>query len=201
MPGSWGALRAGDGNRPIRRLADDFADGVLNPQWRTFTGAGTSAVEDSGAYTITISDGVTAGNSLFAFPWDATGGSLAVELVDAGVQEAGLQTWVALQVDESNQVAIIVAGGFIGCWEQIAGVFTDHGFTAYDPEGHLWFRIREDSGTTYWETGPDGESWTTLASAANPIALDNVTVSLSANTFLTLGTSKTVSFGHVAGGA
>lgn len=199
MPGSWGRMHAGSGNRPIRRLCDDFADGSLDPQWRVFTGGSTSAAESGGQYTITLPPG-TAGNAIYSFPYDAMGGGLAVELADAGVQEAGLQAQpIALQVDESNQVFLVVAAGFIGCWHMISDVSTDHGFTAYNAVDHRWFRIRESGGTTYWEAGADGSSWTTLASAANPISLANITASIAANTYLALGTTKTVSIGHVRG--
>lgn len=198
-PGRWRGTRAGDANRPIFRLTDDFEDGVLDPQWRVFTGAGTSAVESGGLYTITINSGVTAGNAIYSFPWNAVGDGLAVEMTSAGVQEAGLQAYpVSLQVDENNQVFINVANGFIGCYHVIGGVFTDHGFTAYNSTLHRWFRIRESAGTTYWEASAEGVTWTILASAANPIAYTDITASISANTYLTLGTTKTVSFGRVS---
>jgi hypothetical protein len=34
----------------------------------------------------------------------------------------------------------------------------------YDPVAHGWLRLRESAGTFYWETSPDGTSWTTRAS-------------------------------------
>ena len=40
----------------------------------------------------------------------------------------------------------------------------------YDPIAHLWLRIRESAGTIYWETSPDGFTWTNrrATNAATP---------------------------------
>ena len=41
-------------------------------------------------------------------------------------------------------------------------------FPAYDPVVHAWLRLREDAGSLYWETSPDGQSWTVRRTAATP---------------------------------
>jgi hypothetical protein len=38
---------------------------------------------------------------------------------------------------------------------------------SYDPVNHAFLRIREDSGTVYWETSPDGVTWTGFGSDAD----------------------------------
>lgn len=40
----------------------------------------------------------------------------------------------------------------------------------YDPVQHAWFRLRESAGTLYWETSPDGTTWTNqrTTNAATP---------------------------------
>lgn len=39
---------------------------------------------------------------------------------------------------------------------------------AYNATTHAWVRIREASGTLYWETSPDGITWTARRTAATP---------------------------------
>ncbi len=40
--------------------------------------------------------------------------------------------------------------------------FIDEGGASipYDPDAHAWLRVREDDGTLFWETSPDGRDWT-----------------------------------------
>lgn len=42
---------------------------------------------------------------------------------------------------------------------------------AYNSSTHLWWKIRESGGRTYWETSADNVTWTTRASLTNPIAV------------------------------
>lgn len=39
---------------------------------------------------------------------------------------------------------------------------------AYDPAAHAWVRLREGEGFLYWDTSPDGRTWTTRRTAASP---------------------------------
>jgi hypothetical protein len=75
------------------------------------------------------------------------------------------------------------AGQLIGSWS-IAGTTTNVGSVLYNATQHAWWRIRESGGTIFWETAPDGKSWTTLVMAAAPaFSLDALDVSLVGGTW------------------
>lgn len=38
----------------------------------------------------------------------------------------------------------------------------------YDPVAHLWLRLREDGTNVYWDTAPDGSTWTNRRTLATP---------------------------------
>ncbi|EFE65779.1 predicted protein [Streptomyces viridosporus ATCC 14672] len=38
----------------------------------------------------------------------------------------------------------------------------------YDPVAHLWLRLREDGTNVYWDTSPDGTTWTNRRTLASP---------------------------------
>lgn len=195
--GPW----AGDDNIPALRLADDFADNSLDTfQWTTFAFGNGSGSEVGGQYQFQITSGGTGVAQLLSQTrYDLVGGSFAAELTSAGVQENGLQAYAAMaQIDASNQVYITVANSFIGAIQNVGGSITGLAFVAYDAALHRWFRIREAAGTTFWEVSANGVFWTLIHSAANPIALTDVTLVIAADTFLSLGTTKTVTFGQVA---
>lgn len=71
---------------------------------------------------------------------------------------------------------------------RVNDVINDLGFITYDAMAHRWWQIRERDGMTFWQTSPDGQTWTTQhqeptpgattaiitiaagSSAANPVA-------------------------------
>lgn len=201
FPGRPTGPRCGDGNLPALRLADDFADNSVNGAlWTQFNFGNATGSETGGQFQVDITSGGTGVAQLLSQSrYDLTGGFFAAELTDAGVQEAGLQAYAVMaQLDSNNQVYITVANGFIGSIQNVAGSVTGLDFTAYDSALHRWFRVREADGDTFWEVSANGVFWTTLFTTTNPIALDDVTLIIAADTFLSLGTNKTVTFGQVS---
>jgi hypothetical protein len=53
----------------------------------------------------------------------------------------------------------------------------------YNSTTQRWVQIRENGGTTYWEYSSDGQTWTTLHSAANPIPVTSIEVEISAGVY------------------
>lgn len=193
--------RAGDGQLPALRLADDFADNSVDAKlWTQFAFGSVTGSETGGQYQFDVASGSTGGAQLLSQSrYDLVGDYFASELTDAGVQENGLQAYAVMaQLDSSNQVYITVANGFMGAIQNVGGSVTGLAFVAYDPALHRWFRIREDDGDTFWEVSANGVFWTQLHTTTNPIALDDVTLIIAADTFLSLGTSKTITFGQVS---
>ena len=58
-------------------------------------------------------------------------------------------------------VSLFVAGSNLGAFKKIAGATVASATSRpYDPVNDQWFRIREQAGTIYCDTSPDGISWT-----------------------------------------
>ncbi|HEY0035991.1 MAG TPA: vanadium-dependent haloperoxidase [Longimicrobium sp.] len=81
-----------------------------------------------------------------------------------------------------NRVYIGASDGVVFAGITINGVHTVPASVPYDAAAHRWWRIRENGGTTFWETSPDGCAWSLLYSAPNPVPLDRVTPVLAAGT-------------------
>lgn len=86
-------------------------------------------------------------------------------------------------VDSNNSIQLAIDGGrtlangaTVYLRERVGGVDSDTTFT-YDPAVHVWFRIREASGTVYWETSTDGTTWTAQRSKTTTLTLTSVEVS------------------------
>jgi hypothetical protein len=70
----------------------------------------------------------------------------------------------------------VVEAGTLYAQERAGGVTTNVS-VAYNSVNHRWWRIRETAGTMYWETSPNGTSWTTIRSKASVI-LDQLEIAL-----------------------
>jgi hypothetical protein len=71
----------------------------------------------------------------------------------------------------------------------INGASTHAATLAYSATNHLWWRIRETSGTVYWETSSDGTAWTVRASKATNtlFPVNSVKLWLYSETYSSLG--------------
>jgi len=71
-------------------------------------------------------------------------------------------------------IGTLVSSGFayVGFFNYAtSGTYSDPdqvNVTPYDPVEHAWVRIREASGTVYWDTSPDGATWTNRRTLATP---------------------------------
>jgi hypothetical protein len=83
---------------------------------------------------------------------------------------AGYECDLALSTDGYGQTGYLLGyeSGDLKAQTVISGVFTGVGSTAYDPVAHAWLRIRESGGTVYYDTAPDGKTWTNQWTSGEP---------------------------------
>ncbi len=84
--------------------------------------------------------------------------------------------------DASDDLQIIYSGSTLYLRERAGGSTTDVTL-AYDATAHAWWRIREAGGTVYWETAPDGITWTVRRSKPAAFALSSVYVRMVAGNY------------------
>jgi hypothetical protein len=142
---------------------------------------------------------------------DVSGGQLVMTMPSDPAADAGAhlrshmrtdlrdeRVWVEVSemVDTSTNAAaeFVVTNGWVDYLEffQIGGVLyfkawradavTTEAEVAYDPLAHRWWQFRDEAGTTYWETSPDGLTWTTRLTAPTPDLATHAEVWMSAYT-------------------
>jgi hypothetical protein len=79
-------------------------------------------------------------------------------------------------------------------YKKVAGVATQIASTAYVADNHRFLRIREASGTTYWDYSADGITWTNLTSQANPITMTALEVAIEAGTYASEASDTSAKF-------
>lgn len=87
-------------------------------------------------------------------------------------------TTFEVRLDGNNLADIAVTEGGLAVEFSVGGAIVAEDYIQYDPTNHRWWRFRDEGGTSYLETSPDGISWDERLSMATPFDLSAVTIGL-----------------------
>ncbi|WP_028058409.1 PKD domain-containing protein [Candidatus Solirubrobacter pratensis] len=146
---------------PIAVLADNFNSGSFGPQWTAslaFIDAGR-AVIDKNSFFMSVRT------------YDFTNSTLALKVQPSG-GFSGPPINAVIPCDLGITSATNSAAGLFFQYSDGTLSFllnsTPVGSIAYNATSMAWLRLRESGGTSYFETSPDGTTWTQRASLATP---------------------------------
>jgi hypothetical protein len=146
----------------LGELVDDFSGPLDTSVWNVSPGATISG----GQLVLACTSSYSGIGSIASY--DMTGSHVAVQLVSVPIDtNGGTETALSFKADDSNLLMIDKRGANLLCDARVGGVDTT-ATVAWDPAAMAWWRLREDSGTVYFETAPDGSTWTTQLSVATP---------------------------------
>lgn len=143
----------------FERLIDAFDGPLLDPQW-----SAAQVLPLGGALRLTSQAHLS---TAAAYP--LTGAGVVVKMnpgpppASGGVAMTGMVLTAAS--DPSKSIDIYFLENEL--WVDGETFYTTTGWP-YDPATTAYLRIRQDTTTTYWEVGPDGSTWTEIASSAVP---------------------------------
>lgn len=189
--GSGGAGGAGGGGAgpcgTPEVLADDFDDGVVTNDWWFGSGPGATLVENGGERVITLPSmqpqsswsGFSTGR-LVRFE----GQRVTIEVPTAPNPATTANAFLNVIYDSQNYIAIGVRLGELFVAQYLDDAWTELNSLPYDATAHRWWQLREEAGTTYWETSPDGQTWTSHATrqSAQLFPMDLLQIEHGANT-------------------
>nr|WP_202534088.1 LamG-like jellyroll fold domain-containing protein [Streptomyces sp. SID3212] len=162
--------RTGAAPWPLVQLADDFDNGSVDAAlWPNSYGG---AVEVGGRARIPLTPGVPAAYQS-ARSWVLTGSQFSIKIAalpavngssaaSASVMVTGTTAGTRVGFTYSPVAATLRLVSEVGYFDAGATELTGSGL------GNLWLRIREDSGSLYWETSDDGYTWTVRRTLATP---------------------------------
>ncbi len=154
---------------PIGTLVDDFDDNSIDTaRWPANYGG---VAETGGQFVIDCDTGqwsglrsgaayTLAGSQMSVRAYPAAANTASVAYLSVLVTTTTPGTDAGFNIDTaSNGIAFLDRVGF-----------SDGGavFDTYSPTDHAWLRLREDAGTLYWETSPDGQTWTVRRTGTTP---------------------------------
>ncbi|MFF7329667.1 hypothetical protein [Streptomyces sp. NPDC008150] len=153
----------------VSTLIDNFNDNSIGPNWGDSYG-GVS--ETGGRARVPCISSYAAYQSGAA--WTLTGGSAYVKLVTKPALSTGTTVTTAFVVESATEGKAIqwvyVAAATPKLRAQSITSYDDPASVelTYDATNHAWLRIREASGTVYWDTSADGTTWTNRRTLATP---------------------------------
>lgn len=170
-------------------LTDNFNDNSLSgSKWFSFTGGTSTLTEQNNRLECALpssagaSDVAGIGNQT---PKDLTSSYALTQIVQSVSTSTNANQSMHVYDDaagagtaETNSVLWTQEAGTLYAQKYVAGVKTTVGSFAFVLATHKWWRIREASGTVYWDTSPDGLNWTNQYSNAPGITLTSANVDL-----------------------
>ncbi|MFK0151205.1 LamG-like jellyroll fold domain-containing protein [Streptomyces sp. NPDC090493] len=173
---------SGSAPYPLAMLGDDFDDGRINTT--LWSGNFGTVSEVGGRARMNAAAGITSG-FVSSRQWRLTSSNTVVKMVTVPAGGTNARTSImANSVTNGTRIGFEynATTGLLSCKSDVG--FADGAAVAltYSPIDHAWLRIRETSGTVFWETAPDGYDWTVCRTLATPawVGTDQVAVQLSA---------------------
>lgn len=158
-------------------VVDNFDSNVLQPFWRT-PSSGAVVQNVGGQIVVMFSTPTAAGASgelQSAQPVDLSSSHVFVKVTSTTNTASHARTFLRLRGEHT--LAIVEQDGMLKAELDDAVVGTA---IAYDNVQQRWWQIREQGGTIYFETSPDGATWTMRAST--PATFTSVLIELGADT-------------------
>lgn len=151
----------------MQLLRDDFDDGVAGPEWIPSAPSGVTVSEAAQYLAIRLAAGSADIEGVYRSrnAYDLTSSEVSVEVLDV----AGEITALEVRDFAERGAAIGVEGGNLLALTLDADTESTRASVRYSATSHRYWRLREASGTLFWETSPDRATWSTLHSQALPM--------------------------------
>ncbi|MET8080011.1 hypothetical protein [Streptomyces sp. NPDC005303] len=178
----------------LSSLVDNFNDSVIAPDWGNAYGGVT---ESGGKAHVPCVAGSYAGYQT-SYTWTMAGAAFFVKVVTAPAASTATEAYCAVMVnapginDNTGPTFGYRCGFTINAVTGMLRMQSDTGYfdagaveIAYSPVTHAFLRLREDGTNVYWDTSPDGTTWTNRRTLATPAwitaSVDQCAVDMSAH--------------------
>jgi hypothetical protein len=169
----------------LSTLQDNFNDNVIGPNWGNSYGGVT---EVGGRARVPCTTGFAGYQT--AYSWTLAGASLFVKVTTVPTAGVATECYCGLIVNSPTAgtrigFTINTVANLLRCKNDVG--YFDAGVVeiAYNPTTMAFLRLREDGANVYWDTSPDGSTWTNRRTLATPAwitaAVDTCALDMSAH--------------------
>ena len=148
-------------------LQDQFDDSAVGPLWPQSYG---DPVEAGGRGRVPCATGYAAlrSASSYTLAWSQVSARV-IPPAAGGATTAACSLLVLTSVGGTDAGFVIdAAQSAMGLYQRVGYAEAGAVFLSYDAAAHAWLRLREDAGSLFWETSPDGRTWTVRRTAPTP---------------------------------
>lgn len=162
--GGGGPLRCGG----TSLLADDFDDGAIGDLWWD-SDSGGAVIDEAGGEIVILLPDLSSSWSAFQSKrlYDLHGDHFSVEVTAVVNDATSARQFIAAVAGGGDYLVIWLEEGTLHFTREVGGQYLELASVAFDPAVHRYWRLREDAGTTFWETSGDGNDYTVRAEASN----------------------------------
>lgn len=168
-------------------LQDNFTGNTLNATlWSSATGGTTTLSYSENGVSVNLPATATGSDAGIVYSnttYDLTGSYLAARILVTPNPATNAYGDLQAQISNENLVGWNIQGGTLEARYVLSGSITGVTSFSYNPGLHVFWRVRESGGTTYWDTSPNGTDWTNRASVANPITETALVAQVSASCY------------------
>jgi hypothetical protein len=162
--------------RKAEHLVDDFADGARATFWNLIQGTGTTAAESNNHLVLTLAaDNASERNVGYSYnayttaPLEFRNSHIYIGVPQVPSLGGNLHFWVQTSDDAQGIAMTREPTGELGFRRRSNGGTSELlGSLTYDPEAHRFWRLRHSGSTFFWDTSPDGTTWTNRHSNTHP---------------------------------
>lgn len=155
---------------------DEF-DTIDSSVWTTTQAGGATVALANEAVTVTFPAACTAstdGDLTSIWQYDLTGAAASIKVMAVPSSLTAADAELRLEIDGTDYLRWVYESGTLYAQYEVAGSRTTLFSVTYSATTHLYWRIRESAGTTYWDTSADGTTWANQASIADPIVVNSL---------------------------
>ncbi|GHD70195.1 hypothetical protein GCM10010317_076990 [Streptomyces mirabilis] len=172
----------------LSTLVDNFNDGTVGPDWGNAYGGVT---ESGGRAHVPCGTGYAGYQT--AYSWTMAGATFFVAVTTVPAASTATEAYASVFVNAPDIATSGIRVGFV--INTVTGLLKFSSETGYYDPGavtvtynattHKFLRLREDGTNVYWDTSPDGSTWTNQRTLATPAwvtaSIDTCALDLSAH--------------------
>jgi len=174
-------------NAKTETLIDAFDQVTLNTsKWLQFTGGSATFTYDATGAQVNFpasSTSSTDGDISSTKVFDLTASYAQMHVITVPSAATSADAELRLKLDGTSWLRWVYEGGTLFAQYRAGGGITTVSSVAYNSSTHAYWRIREASGTVYWDTSTDGASWSNFTSVATPIGITALTTLIAGTCF------------------
>ncbi|MFF8589958.1 hypothetical protein ACF061_00720 [Streptomyces sp. NPDC015220] len=155
----------------LSTLVDNFNDGVIGPNWGNSYGGVT---ETGGRARVPCATGYAGYQT--AYSWTLAGATFYVKVVTTPAKSTATTAYCGVYVNAPDYdtsgtrigFTVNAVTGMLRMQSDTAGTDPSAVEITYSATTHAFLRLREDGSNVYWDTSPDGTTWTNRRTLATP---------------------------------